>query len=350
MRTLRSKIYAWTCTLALACAFLLAFGYAWNCGTDAVIELLVGFVVGFAVAPTLHELGHVVMAKSANMQISYAKFFCVKIGANGVGLASPFAPDETQVVPKTGGNMQARATRYTLGGLLFGGVWLVVLIAVNVVCALLGKTSFACLGLLPYSAYLFLLNFPPLSYPSGKTDTLVYRGILRGEDAEKNMLAAMEIQGGLYEGKSFTEMDEALYFSQPQLCEDEPLFAITLDLRYRYCLEKGELDRAADCLNRLANAQAYLPQEEVEKVAAELAYMHAVRGDLESTEACVKLCENYLRSETATARRILAACAYVGGKTEEARLLKESAENYLENELLKGVGKAERILLSRIDV
>ena len=65
--------------------------------------------------------------------------------------------------------------------------------------------------------YIFFLNIAPLEYASGKTDALVYRGIQRGEAAEKVMLSAMEIQGQLYEGKTFSQIDESLYFDLPQL-------------------------------------------------------------------------------------------------------------------------------------
>jgi hypothetical protein len=202
--------------------------------------------------------------------------------------------------------------------------------------------------MLPYAAYLFLLNVLPLEYVSGKTDALVYRGIKKNYDAERCMLSVMEVQGRLFEGKTFAEIEEGHYFNLPQLCEDEPLYAAILDLRYRYFLEKEELEKAADCLNRLANAQAYLPQEEVEKLAAELTYMHALQGDLQSAQECAKACEDFLKTETAVARRVLAACAFVGGKTEEGLLLKDSAETYLEKELILGVVKAEKILLSRM--
>ena len=352
MKRKAATVYAIFCTLLLVGAFLTAFYFAWNRGVDDVIALLIGFVVSLFLAPVFHELGHIALADITKMQVTYAKFFCFKIVVKNKKsrpyFASPFAPDETQALPKTGGNMRRRATWYTLGGLLFSGVFLVVILFAAILCSALGAINFALWGIVPYAAYLFLLNVAPFEYPGGKTDTLVYLGIKNGYDAEKNMLAAMEIQGNLYAGKSFTEIDESLYFNVPQLCEDEPLFAIMLDLRYRYYLEKNDLEKAADCLNRLASAQVYLPQEEVEKLAAELTYMHALQGDLQSAQECAKACEDFLKTETAVARRVLAACAFVGGKTEEGLLLKESAETYLEKELISGVVKAEKILLSRM--
>ncbi|MFQ7079555.1 MAG: hypothetical protein ACLRSW_17405 [Christensenellaceae bacterium] len=75
--------------------------------------------------------------------------------------------------------------------------------------------------------------------------------------AGKCLISAMEIHGKLAEGKSFSEIDEKFYFDLPQLPEDEPMYAIILDLRYRYYLERGK-GRAADCLNRLASASPIL--------------------------------------------------------------------------------------------
>ena len=121
-----------------------------------------------------------------------------------------------------------------------------------------------------------------------------------------------------------------------------------LDLRYRYYLEKGDFDNAADQLNRLAQTQAYLPDEEVEKIAAELAYMHAINKDIERAEECEKLCFSYLSQDVVSAHRIQAALAYMRKDFEEAGLRKDLAEKALKKERIKGIASFERILLSRI--
>ena len=347
-----SAIYAVLCTLLLAAGFVAVFYFAWKAGTDETISALVYFAVSLLLAPFLHELGHLCFAGGGNMQIVYCKFFCFKIfrerGKLTFGFASPFAPDQTQVIPKSGGNMQRRAAFYTLGGLIFSGVFLTILLVPAVWLACRGHFKGSLFGLIPYTAYLFLMNAAPASYASGKTDMLVFRGIRKGFDAEKVMLSAMQIQGELYAGKSFSQIDESLYFDLPQLCEDEPLFAVILDLRYRYFLEKAEYEKAADSLNRLAQAQAYLSDIEVQKIAAELTYMHALLGDLESAEESGKLCKAYLVSETAAAKRVLAAYSKLAGKTEAVAPLLEQAEACLQGEIA-GVAKAEKILLARIE-
>ena len=99
-----------------------------------MVFYLVGTVCSLILAPLLHETGHMLFALSQNMRITYAKFFCFKIYVNGkrtcFGFASPFAPEQTQIVPKTGGNMQKRASRYTLGGLIFSGIFFIITLAV----------------------------------------------------------------------------------------------------------------------------------------------------------------------------------------------------------------------------
>ncbi len=354
MRRKLPTIYAAFCTLCLAAGILLTFYFAYGAGLGDTIECLCALVASFVLAPIVHETGHIVMACATNMRVVFVKFFCFKIdartGKKRFGFASPFAPDQTQAVPRVGGNMRRRATRYTLGGQIFSGAFLLLVTGAALTTTLLHATRFSVWGLLPYAAYLFLLNALPVEYGGGKTDVLVYRGLKKGYDAEKTMLAAMEIQGRLSEGKSFTEIDEAFYFDLPQLPEDEPLFAVMLDLRYRYYLEKREWEKAADALNRLASAQAYLPDEEVEKVAAELVYMHSVNGDFERAEESGKYCKAFLQGESPLAKRALAAYSAAFGKADLAAALIEQAETVLEREPMAGIAKAERILLARLGI
>ena len=347
-----ATIYAIFCTLLLVAGLVVAFIFSWKAGVPQSIAFLLGVLVGFIAAPIFHELGHLFFLTINKMECVYIKCFCfkwyIKDGKKRFAFASPFKVDETQAIPKLGGNMQKRASAYTLGGLIWSAILLVFIVGAALTCTLLGVTRYELWGAVPYAAYIFLLNVAPFEYASGKTDALVYCGIKKGEATEIVMLSAMEIQGQLYAGKSFAEIDESLYFDLPQLCEDEPLYAVILDLRYRYYLEKNEQDKAADCLNRLVQAQPYLTDVEVEKIAAELTYMHALNGDLERAEDSGKLCRSFLKEDTATAKRVLAAYSAAFGKTEAVEPLREQANECLKRERILGVKRFEEILLSRI--
>ena len=216
MKRKLATIYAVFCTLLLVAGFLLVFYFAFNEGVTTTVKCLVGLALGFILSPIFHELGHVSFGLIAKMDYVYVKCFCFKIylknGKKRLGFASPFSADETQVLPIKGGNMEKRAAFYTLGGLIYSGGFLALILAAVILTACLGNPSYKMLGMLPYAAYLFFLNLPPFEYVGGKTDGLIYKGIKKGYDAEKCMLSVMEIQGQLSEGKSFSEIDEKYYF------------------------------------------------------------------------------------------------------------------------------------------
>ena len=347
-----SSAYAIACVLFMIAGYVTVFVFAMGATTPDLVRALVGMVLGFIFAPIFHELGHIVFAKTSGMSIAYSKFFCFKLIRKGkkmrFGFASPFAADETQAVAKHSGNMLARATAYTLGGLIFSAVFLFVVLVCALIFAIWFIPNYLFWGMLPYAAYLLLLNAVPFEYPTGKTDTAIALGLKRGEDAEKTMLSAMQIQGELFSGKSYAEIDKKLYFDNPQLPEDEPLFAVMLELKYRFNLEQGDEKNAADCLNRLVVSQDYLLDEEREKLAAECVYMHSLNGDFEKAEECGKLCRGFLSGETATAKRVLAAYSFAFGKKDAVAPLKEQAERALQDEWMLGNAKFERSLLDKI--
>ena len=328
-----ATVYAILCTLLFVGGLVVAFIFSFFAGEKEMLACLISMFAGFVYVPTFHECGHLFFLSINKMECVYIKCFCfaqyIKDGKKRIKFASPFAPDQTQAMPKCGGNMKKRASAYTFGGLIFSAVLLVVLVGAGVTLALLGKFSFALWGAVPYAAYIFFLNVAPFEYPSGPTDASVYRSIKKEDDTATVMLAAMEIQGQIYAGKSFGEVDENLYFNVPQLCEDDKLFAVILELRYRYYIEKANFEKAADCLNRLVQVQEYLTIEEIEKVAAELTYMHALNGDYERAEESGKLCQNYLKENNPTAKRILAAYSAAFGKTDAARILIAQAQELM---------------------
>lgn len=354
MKRFLRMFYGWLLVLLMIVGEVVTvYLFAWRKGGSAAVWGIVGFALAYILAPAFHELGHVALAHSQKMRLKMTKFSFFRLTEQGGKLrfsfASPFSQEETRVVPLTGGGMKKRAALYTAGGLIFGGAYLLLLLAAAIFVGMFSeRSSFFFWGGVPYAAYLFLLNAAPFTYAGGKTDAAILSGIRKDEGAEKAMVYAMEIYGELSEGKSFSEIDEKFYFDLPQLPEDEPMFAMTLELRYRYYLEKEDFARAADCLNRLAESAGYLSDEASEELAAELLYMHSLNGDAECADESGKLCERYLKRNSASAKRILAAYSAMRGEADAVGALKEQAEACLEKETIAGIKKAERILLGRI--
>lgn len=350
MKRLLPKILS----LLFFAGLIAVFCFAWARGTAELFFCLAGILGGFVLASVLHELGHISFARAVKFRVVYTKAFCLKLyeknGKLRAALASPFSDDQTQTVPISSGNMKKRAALYTLGGLVFGGAYLLVVLAAGLVLQAVGSgKAYLFFGSLPYAAYLFFLNAFPLYLAGGKTDMLVYAGIQKGEAEESAMLSAMEIFGFLSEGKSFSEVDEKWFTSCPIVREDIPVYAVIADLKYRYYLETGDFDGAADSINRLAAASGYLTDGQTEEVAAELSYMHALAGDQERADEARKAAKGFLAENTLAACRIQAAyCALIGDGEGVQEYKQKAKENRL-YERIAGKRKAEEILLSRIE-
>ena len=352
MKATLSKIYAIILTVGFVAAEIFLLCLPVFSQPKAIVLLAVGLALSLFFAPTFHELGHVFFAKMANMKWTYIKLFCFSFTAKKKGFlvkfVNPFAADQTQVIPKSGGDMKKRATKYTLGGLIFGGVYLLLVVIFALIAIKLGTVSALLWGMVPYAAYLFLLNVVPAEYASGKTDMQVFLEILKGEETEQAMLSTMEIHGKLFEGNSYSEIDNDL-FEFPRLREDEPIWSVARELCYRKALEKGDFVKAAKELERFAQAEEYLTEQEYEILASEYAYMHALNGDFEKANKCADACKNFLVGNTPTAKRILATCAHVRGEENACRALIEQAKLALEEEMIAGNKKFEEILLSRLE-
>ena len=349
-----TTVYAVFCTLLLVCGGAVCFVFAYIDGILQMVEAVIGLALGVIFAPIIHELGHVVFAISSNMSIAYVKAFCFAWQRKGKKLrfriASPFIPDETQVVPIGGDNIQKRAQKYAVGGLIFGGaLWSMCLLASALVTVLVAP-NYVLWGASVYTGYLFLLNVLPLEYVGGKTDSAVCVGIKKGGDEEKVMLSAMYIQGEAYVGKRYGEIDEKYYFDVPVLAEDSPLFALITQLRYRYFVDKELWKKAAEMLNRMAGITEYLTDEEREHICAELVFMHSLNADLDNAEACGQYCKTFLSGDTVAAKRILATFTATFGEKEKAKTLRESGVALLENEWILGEKHWEEKLLSRLSL
>lgn len=319
---------------------------------DDLIEAVIGTAVSLAVVPTAHELGHVTFAVANKMQIAYCKFFIFRFYRDGdklrFGFANPFAAEETQVLPVGGENMQKRAYAYTVGGLIFSGVLLLIFLIASILSWSLGGSAYGVYSWLPYTAYLFLLNAVPVEYPSGKTDALVAQGIRRQAPVEQTMLNLMRIHGELQQGKGFAEIDEEFYFSAPQIAVDEPLYVAIFDARYSYYLEKEDYEKAFDCLKRIREAGEYLTKEEIFSLEKNLAYLCLIKGSDAVLKKAVHNDEKAWQADDVSVKRILATYMNGCGDVEHTAALVGQAEALLPKVYPLGLRKHEEILLSRI--
>lgn len=351
MKRIWTQIYAWAMLALFLGGAILVAVLAWG-DVDDLIDAVCGIFLSVLLAPTLHELGHVAFGRANGLKTVYCKCFFFryvrKEGKAKLQFANPFEADETQVLPTKSGDMKKRFSAYALGGLVFGGAYLLVVLGGAITLTAIGHTNFLLWGTVPYAAYLLLLNAAPLEYPSGKTDALVYIGLQKGYDAERVTLAVLEAQALLYEGKSFAEMERELLFSLPQLPENEPVLAILLELKYRYFLEREDYAGAHDALSRWVDIQAYLPVQSYNALAIELAYFDLLHGSTAGLDDAKEVLGEGLDG-TPAALRTLALYAFSQEDFEGMKECAASAREALRKETLSGVRRFEEILLSRME-
>lgn len=349
---MKGRIYAITLIIAFFVGTIGLF-FAASYSLWDTIFAVAGFLASLLVAPTVHEFGHMAFAWGNRFKVVYTKFFFFRFyyasGRIRFAFASPFGGDETRTLPTSGEDMKKRALAVVGGGLIFSGIFALLLVVPAVVLLCLKLPVFFLWGMIPYALYLFLLNVLPAQYANGKTDALIYAEIKKDCTEGKAFLSAMEVQGRLYAGESFSEIPETLYETYG-LCEDEPLFAVLWDLKYHYYLDKNDLEKAADALNRLIVSAPYLTSEAVDSVRIESAYMLLLQKDSSQLKSLLETDEKLLRSDDYRIKRLLATYAYACGDKKKGKALAGQAKAALEKERIVGIRKHELTLLSRLSV
>lgn len=191
-----------------------------------------------------HEGAHLLVGACCRMG--------VKLGAYRI-----FRPSSVTVNPKGDGSMRLRMTAVSCAGLAVNAICLCVGLAAAVGTAVPAALSF----LMPYSAYLLLLNGIPDDRNGAKNDGMVVWELIKGDDSSAVMLGILRIQGLVNGGTPLSEVPEDSFFNLPQLAEDDLNFILLTRLRYEYYLSRGDGEKAQKYLSRYKEIEEYLPEE-----------------------------------------------------------------------------------------
>ncbi|MDE6597615.1 MAG: hypothetical protein K2K60_03140 [Clostridia bacterium] len=222
------------------CAYACAMQKVFNSLTVSIIMFFALSVVCIPLSVVLHELGH--MLFGATVKIKAVPQFKL-MGASSC-----------TIIPKTDKNLKGRIIFTSLGGLIVNALC----IALGIVALTVEAVPVHISALLPFSAYLFLLNAMPFGYSEGATDGLVVCELVRGDDSSKVMLNVLKVQAQVLGGKPFEEVDESLLFDVPQIAEDDINFISLTELRYEYFKARGDNENAQKYKQRLDELKKYL--------------------------------------------------------------------------------------------
>ena len=318
----------------------------------AMVKLFVGAILAGFINSLAHEIGHLIAGKRNDFAFSEMNvwFFRWKKIKNKIRFNLVMVGEEagyTDMVPKNADNLPTRLKKMTLGGIIGSGLFMVIGIAPLFIPKLTMWTFCLWAMFLPIGAYFFFTAILPSSSGGVRNDGAVLYGLKRMDDVAKVTVNLLKIQAELYNGKTPSQIDESLYFDLPQLPEDDVNFAMLLNARYVYYLDKKDYENASKITSRLLSILDYVPNAYKMAIKVDALYNACTFDYNEDTadDLAYEL-EKFLNNvNTATnVRAKLAYLLYVRKETEYAEVFYKKGIRESKKYFIKGLGEFERKL------
>ncbi len=323
---------------------------------DAIIRFLVGAIIAGFVNTFVHELGHYFAGKKngfvfSSMAIWFFRWKKVKNKTKFEFIVMGEEAGFTEMIPTQTENIDKRYIKMTKGGII-----------ASFVITLFGLPPLF-MGFLPIWVYSIWAMFLPvgLYYFFGTclptcsggmlNDGAVIDSIKKKTDSSLVMINLLKIQAQLYAGKTPKEVDESLYFDLPQLPEDDVNFAMLLNARYSYYVDKEDFENAKKVTARLLSLEEYLPKNYIQIIKTDALY-NACTFDYNEYLADDLLyeVENYINNvNTATNVRVkIAYLINVAKEIDDLEIFFEKAYKETRREQIRGLAIYETKLIDKL--
>ncbi len=325
---------------------------------DAIIRFLVGAIVAGFFNAVAHELGHFIAGKRNGFVFSSMAiwFFKWKKVNNKTKFEFVIMGEEagyTEMIPTQTKDIDKRYIKMTKGGIV-ASLIITLLGVPPLFMKFLPIWVFSIWAMfLPVGLYYFFGTLLPSSSGGMLNDGAVISDIKNGTDRSKVMLNILKIQAELYAGKTPKEVDENLYFDLPQLPEDDVNFAMLLNARYAYYVDKEDFENAKKVTARLLSLEEYLPKNYIKIIKTDALY-NACTFDFneELADDLLYEVEDYINKvNTATNIRVkIAYLTKVSNETENLEMFFKKGYKEANRENLKGLGLYEIKLLDKLKI
>ncbi len=316
-----------------------------------VSALLVGFI-----STAMHELGHLIAGRKNGFVFSSISIWFFKWARIGKKIRFDFVmigeqAGYTEMIPSSSENMETRLKNMTKGGIISSFITMLIGVPPLFIANLSVWIYCIWVAFLPVGAYFFFGTLFPMSNSGVLNDGAVLSALKNKWDTMSVMLSLLKIQAEAYNGKTPSEIDEKLYFDIPQLPEDDLNFALLLDARYNYYLDKEDYNNAKECSDRLNSILDYLPKEYVYHVKT-VALYNACTFDYDETLAddIMYELEKYLNGVNTmlTVRAKLAYLLLVKKETECLDMFYNKGIKEANRCQIKGLAKFEKKLFDQL--
>ncbi len=323
---------------------------------SVIIKFLVGAIVAGFINTCVHELGHLIVGKKNGFVFSSISIWFFKWKRVGKKIQFDFTmigeeAGYTEMIPTTPENMEKRLKNMTLGGVVASLIMMIIGVPPLFIVELPVWGYCIWVAFLPIGAYFFFGTLLPMSNSGVLNDGAVLCALKNKWDTMTVVISLLKVQAEMYDGKTPGEVDENLYFDLPQLPEDDLNFALLLDARYNYYLDKGDFSKAKDCTDRLISLADYMPKAYLCH-AKTLALYNVCTFDFneETADDIMYEIEKYLNgiNNTTTVRAKLAYLLFVKKETECFDIFYKKGVKEANRCQIKGLGKFENKLFDEL--
>lgn len=323
---------------------------------DAFLRFLVGAIIAGFLNTTAHELGHFFAGKKnkfvfSSMVIWFFRWSRVKKKIKFDLVMLGEEAGYTEMIPTDSENVKKGLKNMTKGGIIASFILMIIGVPPIFMSFLPVWVYSIWVMFLPVGAYFFFGSALPQSSYGIMNDGGVLYDLKKDNDRSKVTVSLLKIQAELFSGKTPSEVDEKLYFDLPQLPEDDPTFAMLLDARYAYYLDKEDYANAKKTTDRLLSLEEYLPKS-YNLIIKTNALYNACTFDFDEQKAddLTYELEKYLNNVN-TAVNVRTKLAYlinVRQETQSAEVFFKKGYKEADRCQIKGLGEYERKLFDRL--
>ncbi len=321
---------------------------------DAVLKFAIGAIIAGIVCTFAHEFGHFLVGKMNGFAFSCMQVLFFKWEKVGKSVQFNFAmigeqAGFTEMIPTKAEGVEKAFKRMTIGGIIASFIVMIIGIPSLFLTAHLSIWLFSIWSMfLTIGAYFFFGTVLPVSEARTLNDGAVVYHLNKKTDSSKVMVNLLKIQAELYNGKTPSQVDESLYFDLPQLPEDDLNFALLLNARYSFYLDKNDYENAIKTTDRLISLEEYLPKSFYTVFMVDALYNACTFNfDEERADDIMYEIDKYINTvNNATNVRVkLAYLLNVIQETEGADIFFKKAYKEADKCQIKGLGIMERKLL-----
>ena len=323
----------------LAAAYTAAFAVSVYSDFRSIILIAAGGGACYMFSSALHEAGHILASKIFGFKVvgySVGLINVDKTLGKKIRIKRSEYAGETDVVPIADKNFSKRYFFVIFGGLA-GGFVACVLVAVLFAVFTFNRLIAALFISFPLLIAMFIINLVPGIVPSSDGS---YLAAIGKEENRKQIENYFGVLYGLYQGKTFSEIDEELFSPEDV---GGVLYEELITVRLMRAEEEDNAESMRECLKLLDGLENRLIDTDKELLCA--ATILGDEGAIERFKWVKSQCDAYddLRS-----MRVLISCAKADGDENYVAVAKASALRAAEKWYLKGEGRFTANMLKRL--